>query len=255
VTLRPFWNYYGGKWRAAPLYPAPSHGTIIEPFAGAAGYSMRYPDRKVILVEKYPVIAEIWRYLIGATSSEIAALPIADSVDDLPASMPQGAKWLIGFNLSSACATPRRTTSSGVKMLRASGRYRSAGWTVERRARCAAQVDRIRHWTVLECGYDEAPDIDATWFVDPPYQGRAGSHYRHGSKAIDYPALGAWCQALRGQVMVCEAVGASWLQFQAHASIKAGPNGTGRSAEALWTNSGSAGRQLSLRAVAEGGGV
>ena len=59
--LRPFIRYYGGKWRAAPLYPAPMHSTIIEPFAGAAGYSMRYPDRDVILVERYPVIAVLRR--------------------------------------------------------------------------------------------------------------------------------------------------------------------------------------------------
>jgi len=44
--LRPFWRYYGGKWRAAPRYPAPRHDLIIEPFAGAAGYAMRYPDQK-----------------------------------------------------------------------------------------------------------------------------------------------------------------------------------------------------------------
>jgi len=42
--LRPFWRYYGGKWRAAPSYPSPRCETIIEPFAGAAGYSLRYPD-------------------------------------------------------------------------------------------------------------------------------------------------------------------------------------------------------------------
>lgn len=34
MTLKPFWRYYGGKWRAAPSYPAPLHNTIVEPFAG-----------------------------------------------------------------------------------------------------------------------------------------------------------------------------------------------------------------------------
>jgi len=33
--LKPFWQYYGGKWRAAPHYPKPRHDTIVEPFAGA----------------------------------------------------------------------------------------------------------------------------------------------------------------------------------------------------------------------------
>jgi hypothetical protein len=31
----PFWRYYGGKYRAAPLYPAPRHKTIVEPLAMA----------------------------------------------------------------------------------------------------------------------------------------------------------------------------------------------------------------------------
>jgi site-specific DNA-adenine methylase len=63
-SLRPFLRYYGGKWSLAPSYPEPRFATIIEPFAGAAGYSLRYADRRVTLVEKYPVIAGIWRYLI-----------------------------------------------------------------------------------------------------------------------------------------------------------------------------------------------
>lgn len=40
-ALKPFWRYYGGKYRAAPRYPVPLHRTIVEPFAGAAGYSLR----------------------------------------------------------------------------------------------------------------------------------------------------------------------------------------------------------------------
>ena len=50
--IRPFWKFYGGKWRAAPRYPRPLYSTIVEPFAGAAGYSTRYYQRDIILVEK-----------------------------------------------------------------------------------------------------------------------------------------------------------------------------------------------------------
>lgn len=76
--LKPFWRYYGGKWRAAPRYPKPEFSRIVEPFAGAAGYSMRYPSRQVILVEKHPIIAEIWRWLIAARESEICENEGAD---------------------------------------------------------------------------------------------------------------------------------------------------------------------------------
>lgn len=59
--LRTFFNFYGGKWKAAPTYPAPKHDTIIEPFAGGAGYSLRHHERQVVLIDRDPVIAGIWR--------------------------------------------------------------------------------------------------------------------------------------------------------------------------------------------------
>ena len=38
MTLRPFWRYYGGKWRAAPRYPKPLHDlnnqlTVVQGYA------------------------------------------------------------------------------------------------------------------------------------------------------------------------------------------------------------------------------
>ena len=54
----------------AKYYPHPNCETIIEPFAGAAAYSL-YGDnwkKRVILIEKDKRVADIWRYLIeGAT--------------------------------------------------------------------------------------------------------------------------------------------------------------------------------------------
>src|SRR5262245_39743395 len=62
-TIRPFFGYYGGKWRdAVRNYPPPYHGTIVEPFAGSAGYALRYWDKKVVLYERDPVVAAVWRY-------------------------------------------------------------------------------------------------------------------------------------------------------------------------------------------------
>ena len=84
----PFWCYYGGKFRAAPRYPKPAYGTIIEPFAGAAGYALRYPDLEVILVERYAVVAEMWRYLIGTTPEDVRRIPTVEHVDDLPGWVP-----------------------------------------------------------------------------------------------------------------------------------------------------------------------
>lgn len=233
LGLRPFWNYYGGKWRTAPRYPAPLHGTIIEPFAGAAGYSMRYPDRSILLIDKYDAITETWRWLIGARPADVMAIPIVDHVDDLPGSTPEGARLLVGWNMNTVCASPRRTRSRGVRAHRENGRL-MMGWHNERRDRVASQVNAIKHWRVMRGGYADAPDASATWFIDPPYSGASGEHYKHKSSAIDFSHLADWCKSRRGQAIVCENIGADWLPFSSFVDAKAGPNGSGRSAEVVW---------------------
>jgi hypothetical protein len=108
-----------------------------------------------------------------------------------------------------------------------------AGWWGQRvRERIASQLGAIRHWTLIEGAYGAAPDVDATWFIDPPYQ-VAGKRYRCGSKGIDYAALGAWCATRQGQVIVCENVGAAWLPFRPWREIRGSRKA---SHEAIWTN-------------------
>lgn len=227
MSLRPFWRYYGGKWRLAPRYPEPRHRTIIEPFAGAAGYSLRYPDREIILVEKYHVIAEIWRWLIAATSDEVRSVPCVDCVDDLPSWVPDGARWLVGFNLGAQLKRPQRNLSSGLAKRR--GRGWCEGWTPAMRERVASQVGAIRHWRIIEGCYTTAPDLRATWLIDAPYQ-RAGYGYVHS--AISYACLARWCGERRGQTIVCEAAGADWLPFREFGETR-GMSGA-LSREAVW---------------------
>jgi site-specific DNA-adenine methylase len=233
-SLKPFWRYYGGKWRAAPRYPTPKFNTIVEPFAGAAGYSLRYPDLEIVLIEKYPVIAEMWRYLISVTHDEIQRIPSVDHIDDLPSWVPQPARDLVGFWLSNAVTSPRKTLTSGRKKLAASGR-KLEGWTQATRDRVASQAHRIRHWKIIEGDYSRAPDALATWFVDPPYNNKAGSNYIHAS--VNYADLATWCRSRRGQILVCENEGATWAPFQPFATLKAGVNGHG-SREVIWELTG-----------------
>jgi site-specific DNA-adenine methylase len=68
--------YYGAKHSIARKYPPPEYPTIIEPFAGSAAYSSLYSDREIILIDKDPIIAGIWKWLIGASEDEILELPI-----------------------------------------------------------------------------------------------------------------------------------------------------------------------------------
>jgi len=232
MNLKPFFTFYGGKWRAAPHYPPPQFATVVEPFAGAAGYSVRHHTRNVVLVEIDPVIASLWRFLIGASSADVLSIPLLrsrESVDDLRCSAD--ARALVGFWVNKGSATPKRSQSSWMR----SGIRPKSFWGEEIRSRLASQVQAIKHWRVIEgdC-LSVAPDVEATWFVDPPYQGPVGRRYRFS--AVDFPALAAWTRARRGQVIACENEGATWLPFRPWRATKANESASGGkvSREAIW---------------------
>lgn len=228
TRLPPLFRYFGSKCRAAPLYPAPEYDTIVEPFAGGAGYSLLYPEHRVILVEKNPKVYNCWAWLLQASPEEIRALPIHEPGEKIHPSVQGPARDWIGF--WNGIAHPQE------KMLPSAGRKRSSYWNATIRDRSAETVRRIRHWKVILGDYSEAPNVEASWFIDPPYQ-KAGRHYLTSSKAIDFNTLARWCVTRRGQIMVCENEGADWLPFEPFANLHAAPRkGEGRlSLEALCT--------------------
>ena len=204
MTLRPFFSYYGGKWTLAPHYPLPEHDTIVEPFAGGAGYALRHAERDVILVEKVGFLAALWKWLTRVSVDEVMGLPLDPMATE---GLPDEAKTLLGFWCARGRVRPARTANSSWLK---SGDHPSSFWGERARLRIAEQVPKIRHWRVLEGNYWAAGDVAATWFVDPPYQG-VGRHYL--AQPGDYSALGEWCRSRRGLVVVCEAQGADWLPF------------------------------------------
>lgn len=234
AILRPFFSYYGSKFRIAGRYPPPVTGHIIEPFAGSAAYACRYPHLNVTLVEANPIVAGVWDYLIRAPSSEILCLPLVGTETDIMAlPVPQEAAYLIRYWCTRASAHPARKPTPWMAQY---PEHQTQFWGVSARFRIAQQQRFIRHWSIVHGSYHDAPDVVADWFVDPPYQ-RAGHHYRRfGSKHMDYGVLANWCAARRGNVLVCENTGADWLPFTPFLTT-AGTNGsrrTGRSAEVLW---------------------
>lgn len=208
--MKPFFTYYGGKWRVAPKYPSPVRDQVIEPFGGAAGYSLRYADHKVWINDADPIVAGTWEYLTKVTEAEVLSLPDlceGQTTDDL--NLPQEARWLIGWWLNKGSSTPKKRPSSFMLKHPEGGPY----WGKGVRQRIASQVAGIRHWRVTNCDYRDLPSgREATWFVDPPYE-VAGKFYRYGSEALDFAQLAGWCRGLDGQVIVCEADQASWLPF------------------------------------------
>lgn len=260
--LPPLLSYYGSKYTLAPRYPHPQHRQIIEPFAGGASYSLCHAEHDVLLVDKYEKLIAVWQYLIAASPSEILSIPLLghdETVDDL--AVCQEARWLVGWWLNIAVASPRKRMSKWGRVPDArtgKPRVRVEMWGERCRERIASTVPHIKHWRAVCADYANL-DIaqPATWFVDPPYQ-LAGKHYVHGSKGIDFAALGAWCASLSGQVLVCENAGASWLPFQPFAVGASSRNYDARkSVEVLWTNDGlrmPQAQSLPLGAVVRAGG-
>ena len=224
--MRPFFPFYGSKWNIARYYPAPSHAHVIEPFAGAAGYSTFHGVSSVALCDADPIIVGVWSYLMGANPTEVLGLPelpeVGDSVDNYQ--IPQEAKWLIGFWLNRGSAQPKKSrTAYSARTDRA-----QLNWGRRAKERIAAQLGGIAGWSVRLAPYDKAPDVSATWFVDPPYVGK-GRHYRVPFAA--HTSLGEWSRTRHGQVIVCEGAGATWLPFAPLGSFK---SSKGRADEVVW---------------------
>jgi site-specific DNA-adenine methylase len=232
MKLKPFFSFFGSKWRVAPYYPKPIYNTIIEPFAGSAGYSLRYPDHEVKLYDIDSVIVDVWNYLIHASAEEIRSLPVIfDHVDELQ--ICSEAKHLIGFWCNKGSVQPAKSPSKWMRDYQPiqPGTY----WGARIRERTASQGGSIWNWTASQASYWEIPNQEATWFIDPPYQ-IAGRAYRYHD--IDYANLALWCRSRKGQVIVCENEGATWLPFRPFRTIKGleGRRGGKKSVEVIWTN-------------------
>lgn len=234
--LWPFFCYYGGKWRSGKRYPEPRHNTVVEPFAGAAGYSLRHYTRDIILIEKDEILTSLWQYLIDATPAEIHQLPLWP--DDAPESftvddfdVPTPAKHLIGFWLNKGNTHPCKRPSSWMRSNKRPNSY----WGEAIRDRIASQVPHIKHWKAIHSSYRDAPDLEATWFIDPPYV-NGGEHYN--CSEVEYEYLSWWARHRRGQVIVCERPDAKWMDFTPLHVAKTTPGGTrtGKMREGVWLN-------------------
>lgn len=225
--------YFGGKKQLARHYPPPAEGVIIEPFAGSAGYSLHWatPAHEVVLIEKDPAVVALWRRLQAPDAAEDilsirtplrgnrSAEPFVATCAGGGASVGQSFR---GESFPVTDRMERQWPYMQVRLVRA--------------------IPTIRSWTVIEGDCTDAPDVRATWFIDPPYwvpDGAAGSRgdgYRHGASAIDFAALAAWCQTRHPQVIVCEQDGATWLPFRPLVHMQTGdPNGGTRRLEVVWT--------------------
>lgn len=236
TRLRPFFQYFGAKYRLAPKYPYPVHNTIVEWYAGSAQYACLHHGHEVVLIEKYAPVAAIWEWLISAALSDIDRLPTIIDRDLKSYGLAPGPEALIGFWLTSASASPRRSMSARCRQSLPGGSHagQAIAWGHRVKQRIKDQLPAIRHWTVL---HGDVTDIDpglisATHFVDPPYQVAGKNYPEH---ALDYGQIADRCRQAEGQVIVCEAAGANWLPFEPLGRVKASSRGGARhSHEMVW---------------------
>ncbi len=233
-TLARMFYFYGGKRRLARFYPPPQHKVVVEPFAGSAAYSVKHlvpvkgarAIERAILIEKDPRVCEIWERLLAMDPEKILDLRV-------PKTGERTSDFLF---MTSACSNRIARTAEMTVTTR-------MPVVIKRMLRQIADVlphvkGRVK---IIQGDYSEAPDIEATWFIDPPYHvdGRPqsrGMGYAEdcNSFSLDYDALADWCRGRKGQAIVCEQDGANWLPFK---HLRHARNSIGnKAAEVVWVS-------------------
>lgn len=219
-------SYFGSKYWLVKKYPPPKHNLIIEPFAGSAQYAFHYADHKVILIEKNEAVVRMWLWLQMAKPNDILKLPLFDPKDEIKYHIPE-ARDLIAMSMNPGTTPPGRNFAESFSNLR-------QGWE-RKRNKIASNLDKIRHWKILLGDYRDIRNQTATWFVDPPYQGKPRNYHKYRLENEDYTILADWCRSRKGQVIACDLVDADWLPFRLlHKSSRSQTNRVQN--EAIWTN-------------------
>lgn len=216
-------SYFGSKAQLAHTYQAPQYQAIIEPFAGAAGYSMfwlqKMPTLAAYLSDADHLVIDMWDRLLSMDPEELWSYP--------PPEVGTRSTDLVYLAVTVSSGSWNRCSSGGD--------FAVTPWMArdffhrrEVMAQTLASVKGRVH--VAEGDYRDAPDMEATWFIDPPYQ-LDGQWYALGNK-IDFSALGEWCRTRSGQTIVCESGGADWMDFRPHVTNRTVSNT--QSAEVVW---------------------
>ena len=223
-------SYFGSKSKVVDLYQKPQYNKIIEPFAGSARYSLKYWQNDVTIIDMYDKVINIWKYLQQASERDILNLPnIGNKVKlDTIENISDEERSLIYF-----CSARGNGYVGSV-----SGNFNN--WEKDKQ-RIASNLHKIKHWKIIQGNYKDFENVEATWFIDPPYQIVTRRNYKHNN--IDYIHLAEYCKTRNGQVIVCENDKANWLPFKKISVL----NGmVKQTIETVWYNCGTDEEQMLL---------
>lgn len=210
--------YFGRKARIAHLYPAPVHDMVIEPFAGSMSWTLHHRPLTAVGVERDERVVALWHEILTDPLA-FASRPVpvlGEVTDDLFAKLCTYSEHSLTSERLKVTSRMLRDYESLCRRIAAEG-----SWAKE-------------HVTIIEGTYTDLGDVEATWFIDPPYQYANRRGYREGAGGIDFAELADWCRSRRGQVIVCEQAGADWLPFEPLASVATHRGAT--SSEVIWMN-------------------
>lgn len=222
-----FFSYYGSKAKLAKLYPRPKYGAIVEPFAGAACYSVLHFENDVFLNDYDPNIVDTWRYLQRCSPKDILGLPkFRLGMDLRKLNLSREERLFCGWWANLGSRRP-------VNFVSAFAANNDGFEEVKRKV--AANLYRIKHFRIHRGRYDGfgGDRIRRTWFVDPPYQ-VGGSIYRACGKTmagpIEFGKLRKFLKTRPGLIIVCENDSASWMKFN---TLAVNPSGFSKTVEVL----------------------
>lgn len=199
--------YYGRKKKLAKYYPVPIYDTIIEPFCGSAAYSLHGENwkKQVILIEKDERIYDIWNWLINKATEE-NILNIPDLIKG---------EYTENFLQILHCSSKHSFSYKKVKTTE----IMMKNWNSNKKI-MAKNLYKVKHWKIINDDYLNSPNLEATWFIDPPYFSEAGNGYYHSNKNINYNNLVNFVNSRQGEVICCDCEEANYLPFTELTELK-----------------------------------
>jgi len=216
-------SYYGSKSKIVDYYPPPKHNKIIEPFCGSARYALKYWQKDVLIMDKSENLIKVWKWLQQCSKQDILGLPkLTTGLDIRKIELSEIERTFLSYLVASG-----RPSNIVTKFMD----YDNGNQKVYKRI--ADSLELIRHWEIKLGSYTELENVEATWFIDPPYM-YGGEHYKESNKSIDFIKLAEWCKTRNGQTIVCENMKADWLPFKPLTKIQGACQTN--TIEAIWSN-------------------